>query len=204
MIKSRLSFALAAMLAPAPTVQNFIIDPNPTRWQPGITSLFKEVKSFLKSEKNGSLEKVVDYFTSTTNPSVANANNGGVGGVYLYVNDGSLTGTWTRHQIGYGDCYEHAAAFKYPGDKYPGIIASCDNRLVWFENPAWQRHVIVSHVSRMINLAAWDVDGDGIPEIALASEFSNDPAQSPGVLSILKHNGDPKEPWTSMPNTGKW
>ena len=48
-----------------------------------------------------------------------------------------------------------------------------------------------------MSIIAADVDGDGIPEIALASEFSNDPAQSPGVLSILKHNRDPKEPWTS-------
>ncbi len=85
-------------------------------------------------------------------------------------------------------------------DGRPDLIALASgmSELVWFENPGWQRHVIISHVSRMINLAAWDVDGDGIPEIALATEFSNDPAQSPGILSILKHKGDPREPWTSM------
>jgi len=94
MIKSLHSFALAAMLTPAPTVQNFIVDPDPTR-HTGITDFFK-------GEKASSLEKVVDYFTSTTNPSVVNANGNGGGGVFLYVNDGSLTGTWTRHQIGYG------------------------------------------------------------------------------------------------------
>jgi len=84
-------------------------------------------------------------------------------------------------------------------DGRPDLIAlgSGMSELVWFENPGWQRHVIVNHVSRMINLAAWDIDGDGIPEIALATEFSNDPAQSPGVLSILKHKGDPRELWTS-------
>jgi len=135
MIKSLQSFALAAMLAPAPTVQNFIIDPNPTR-NTGIGGLVKEITNSIKGKKDGALEKIVDYFTSTTNPSVVNANDGSVGGVFLYVNDGALTGAWTRHQIGYGDCYEHAAAFKYPGDKYPGIIASCDNRLVLLENPA--------------------------------------------------------------------
>ena len=111
MIKSLQSFARAAMLAPAPTVQNFIVDPDPTR-HTGIIDFFKGIKSFFKGEKASSLEKVVDYFTSTTNPSVVNANGNAGGGVFLYVNDGSLTGTWTRHQIGYGICYEHAAAFK--------------------------------------------------------------------------------------------
>ncbi|MBV8505847.1 MAG: hypothetical protein JOZ11_08585, partial [Alphaproteobacteria bacterium] len=109
MSKFTLMLAVISMLAPglsaAQTVQNFVIDPNPTSWRPEIASFVKEIKTFLKREKTGALEKVVDYFTSTTNPSVVNANNGGIGGVYLYVNEGSLTGIWKRHQIGYGNCY---------------------------------------------------------------------------------------------------
>jgi hypothetical protein len=60
MIKLLHSFALAAMLAPTPPVQNFIVDPDPTR-PTGITGFFKEIKSFFKGEKASSLEKVVDY-----------------------------------------------------------------------------------------------------------------------------------------------
>ena len=185
MIKSTLMLTVVAMLVPglsaAQTVQNFIIDPNPTRWHAGITTLFKDMKIFLKNKKTGApLEKVVDYFTSTTNPSVVNANNGGVGGIYLYVNDGSLTGTWTRHQIGYGDCYEHAEAFKHPGDKYSGIIASCDNRLVWFENPAnsggdpfviWPTNVIYGN-SGCHDFTLADVDGDGKLDVVCSSAMS--------------------------------
>ena len=48
----------------------------------------------------------------------------------------------------------------------------------------------------MINCAALDTDGDGIPEIVLASEFANQAKDSPGVVSVLKHNGDPRQPWT--------
>jgi FG-GAP-like repeat len=181
MIKATLMLAVVAMLVPgvsaAQTVQNFIIDPNPTRWEAGVPNLFKKIRGFLKNEKTAPLEKVVDYFTSTTNPSVINANNGGVGGIYLYVNDGSLTGIWTRHQIGYGSCYEHVAAFKYPGDKYPGIIASCDNRLVWFENPAnsggdplsiWPTNVIYRN-SGCHEFALADVDGDGKLDVICSS-----------------------------------
>ena len=168
MIKLLHSFALAAMLAPTPTVQNFIVDPDPTR-HAGITGFFKGIKSFFKGERGSSLEKVVDYFTSTTNPSIVNANANGSEGVFLYLNDGSLTGTWTRHRIGYGKCYEHAAAFKYAGDKYPGIIASCDNRLVWFENPAnsggdpysiWPTNVIYGN-SGCHDFTLADIDGAG-------------------------------------------
>jgi hypothetical protein len=67
---------------------------------------------------------------------------------------------------------------------------------VWFENPGWQRHVIAGNLSGLINLAAWDVDRDGIPEIALASGFSMNAKHSAGILSVLSHNGDPRQPWS--------
>ncbi|MCI0525069.1 MAG: VCBS repeat-containing protein, partial [Acidobacteria bacterium] len=82
-------------------------------------------------------------------------------------------------------------------DGKPDLIAlgSGMNELVWFENPGWRRHALVSNISRAINCAVWDTDGDGIPEIALAHEFANDPARSVGLVSLLKHKGDPTEPW---------
>lgn len=67
--------------------------------------------------------------------------------------------------------------------------------LVWYENPTWERHVIASGLSRMINCATWDTDGDGIPEIALASGFDNQAKNSTGIISILRHEGDPRGPW---------
>jgi len=82
-------------------------------------------------------------------------------------------------------------------DSKPDLIAVASGmkELLWFENPGWQRHVIVGNISRPINCAAWDTDGDGIPEIALAHEFANDPARSVGIVSLLKHKGDPSQPW---------
>ena len=74
-------------------------------------------------------------------------------------------------------------------------VASGMTELVWFENPGWQRHLIVGNISRPINCAAMDIDGDRIPEIVLAHEFSNDPARSVGIVSLLKHKGDPAQPW---------
>jgi len=75
-------------------------------------------------------------------------------------------------------------------------LASGMTELVWFENPGWQRHVIAGNLSGMINLAAWDLDGDGIPEIVLASGFEMEARKSAGIISVLRHHGDPRQPWT--------
>ena len=74
-------------------------------------------------------------------------------------------------------------------------VASQLRDLIWFENPTWTRHVIASGFTQMINTAAYDVDGDGIPELALAHGFSMNPANSAGVITILTHLGDPTNPW---------
>ncbi len=75
-------------------------------------------------------------------------------------------------------------------------LASGMSELVWYENPFWKRHVIVGRRSGMINAAAADLDGDGIPEIVLAERFDMDPRKSEGRISILRHRGDPREPWS--------
>lgn len=82
-------------------------------------------------------------------------------------------------------------------DGKPDIIALASGLkdLLWYENPGWTRHVLVSGVNQPINAAAYDVDGDGIPEVALAHEFSNVYARSVGIVSILTHQGDPTGPW---------
>jgi FG-GAP-like repeat len=82
-------------------------------------------------------------------------------------------------------------------DGKPDIIALASGmqELVWYENPAWIKHVLAVDVAHMINLAAWDTDGDGIPEIVLAHEFANDAKKSIGILSVLQHGPDPLQPW---------
>src|SRR5256885_1219640 len=81
------------------------------------------------------LEKIVDYFTSRTFPSVVIGN--GRGGLYLYRSTtGELTGPWKRSAITRsGFAYERARAIRFPGDAYPGIVASIGDEIVWFENP---------------------------------------------------------------------
>ncbi len=84
-------------------------------------------------------------------------------------------------------------------DRRPDII-EVDERgteLAWYENPTWERHVIVRDVPRTINLDVWDSDGDGIPEIAMGYHFETVPANSIGNVLILKSGPDPRQPWTA-------
>jgi hypothetical protein len=82
-------------------------------------------------------------------------------------------------------------------DGKPDLIALASGmtELVWFENPTWERHVIASNLSHMINCTLVAVAGDPIPEIVIATEFANQAKNSLGVVSVLRHNGDPRQPW---------
>ncbi len=91
-----------------------------------------------------------------------------------------------------------AVAADLNADGRPDVIALSTRQpeLVWYENPGWERHVIAGGLSRMINVAAHDVDGDGIPELALAHGFSSTYADSVGIVSLLGHQGNPRQPWS--------
>jgi len=70
--------------------------------------------------------------------------------------------------------------------------------LVWFENPGWERHVIAPDVPRTINVDCADIDGDGVPEIAILYRFESRPATSIGIVSLLHHDGDVRRPWKAV------
>ena len=113
----------------------------------------------------------------------------------------TITSRFTAHTIASGltGGYQVVVA-DLNRDRRPDIIALASGLkdLKWYENPGWQPHVLVSGINQPINAAAHDVDGDGIPEIALAHEFSNVYARSAGIVSILTHQGDPARPWSML------
>jgi hypothetical protein len=78
-------------------------------------------------------------------------------------------------------------------DGRPDLIALASGltELVWYENPGWQRHVIASVQSRMINCVVVGSD------IVLASEFANQAKDSIGIVSVLHPGNDPSQPWTA-------
>ena len=77
-------------------------------------------------------------------------------------------------------------------DGKPDLIALASGmpELVWFENPGWQRHVIVRGMTAMINLA---VVGNAI---VVADHFANNPAKSEGHVYLLEPTADPSAEWS--------
>ena len=57
--------------------------------------------------------------------------------------------------------------------------------LIWYENPSWQPHVMVKDMPGQVNIAAYDIDGDGIPELAVESGFAMQQAKSPGLVWLV-------------------
>jgi hypothetical protein len=82
-------------------------------------------------------------------------------------------------------------------DGRPDVIGLTQqsSELAWYENPTWERHVLIKDLSVPINVAAGDLDADGIPEIALETGFSMVAAKSQGVVWVLHHDGDPRGLW---------
>ena len=82
-------------------------------------------------------------------------------------------------------------------DGKPDVIANSlsVSELAWYENPTWEKHVIVPGTQQIVNEAMADIDGDGIPVIAFQSSFAMQAANSAGLNWIARHNGDPRGPW---------
>jgi len=85
----------------------------------------------------------------------------------------------------------------FNNDGKPDVIANSLQvaELAWYENPTWERHVIVPGTQQIVNQAMYDIDGDGIPEVAFQSSFAMQAANSAGINWIAHHDGDPRKPW---------
>lgn len=84
-------------------------------------------------------------------------------------------------------------------DGKPDVIGLTQRftELSWYENPGWEKHVLVKDMTGLVNMAAADINGDGIPELAIESGFSMIAAKSEGLVWLLEHQGDPRQLWKS-------
>jgi hypothetical protein len=81
-------------------------------------------------------------------------------------------------------------------DGKPDLVTVASNltEVAWFENPGWQKHVIVADIKQPINLAVVKADKSGAT-IVLAHEFSPNAKQSIGTVSVLESTGDVTQPF---------
>jgi hypothetical protein len=84
-------------------------------------------------------------------------------------------------------------------DKRTDLVAVPINKageVYWFEHPTWTRRVLATGVPLSIYADAFDIDGDGIPEIGLAGGWSTNTAVSTGEMWLLTHGPDVNAPWS--------
>ena len=65
-------------------------------------------------------------------------------------------------------------------------VGAGGNELAWYENPTWERHVMLNDKRAMLWASPADIDGDGIPEFALLADFGQDPKTSKGSVWLSK------------------
>ena len=105
-----------------------------------------------------------------------------------------------RDVVPYDGYQIHVADFNNDGrlDVVPNTrprSANSNSALMWYENPTWEPHEIVSGLSAIVGKAMADLDGDGIPEVAIQSEFSTQAANSEGLIWIARSGGNPEGQW---------
>lgn len=117
------------------------------------------------------------------------------GGTFTWWEQPTRTGEpWTRHLIAREDGATNLRAADINRDGRPDVVASCGHGrgVFWFEAPAWTRRIIDPELRDPHALAVGDFDGDGDPDVAVASFgakivrwYEND-----GVGRFISHDVD--------------
>lgn len=78
------------------------------------------------------------------------------------------------------------------GDRRPDIVAVSENRVQWYENPSWTKHVILEDQVELdhVCLAPHDIDGDGQLDFALGAGWTK-----LGTLYWISRRANPDEKW---------
>lgn len=97
--------------------------------------------------------------------------------------------------IGYG-----LAAADVNGDGRKDILLADSKVIVWYENPTWQKHVIAENLTEKdhVCLAARDIDGDGMCEIAVGAQWNPGDTVSSGAVFYLIPPTDRTQKWTPV------
>ncbi|MBS1829906.1 MAG: VCBS repeat-containing protein [Acidobacteria bacterium] len=76
-------------------------------------------------------------------------------------------------------------------DGKPDVVAINPTQVVWFQNPTWQKHVILEGGTKKDNvcISGADIDGDGKLDFAVGADWQPTNTQSGGSLQWLRHAG---------------
>ena len=87
------------------------------------------------------------------------------------------------------------------GDGKKDIVVVDTTRVIWFENPTWKMHTIISGITKPDNVCidAFDIDGDGKIDFALGADWKPFNTSAGGTLQWLKRGKTLDEPWSVYP-----
>jgi len=83
------------------------------------------------------------------------------------------------------------------GDHLPDLVAVSDrlSEIVWYENPHWEKHVLLNETRGNIDLNPYDIDGDNDIDLAFACQFSLSETTNGGHVYWLENPGDQNKKW---------
>jgi hypothetical protein len=87
------------------------------------------------------------------------------------------------------------------GDGKKDIVVVDTTRVVWYENPTWKRRTLLEGQTKPDNvcIAAADIDGDGLLDLALGADWRPSNTKDGGTLQWLRRGSTLEEPWTLYP-----
>ena len=83
------------------------------------------------------------------------------------------------------------------GDQLPDLIAVSDKlpEVVWYENPSWEKHILLNETTGNIDLNPYDIDGDNDIDLAFACNFSLRETNQGGHIYWLENPGVEDKLW---------
>ncbi len=87
-------------------------------------------------------------------------------------------------------------------DKKPDIVVVDTERVIWYENPTWKVHTIISKGKTKkdnVCIAALDIDGDGHLDLVLGADWKPFNTKTGGTLQWLKRGKALDEEWSVYP-----
>jgi len=87
------------------------------------------------------------------------------------------------------------------GDRRPDIVVVDSARVIWFENPSWKLHTLISGVTKrdQVCIAPHDIDGDGQVDFALGADWRPADTKTSGSIQWIRRGARPDEPWQVHP-----
>ena len=86
----------------------------------------------------------------------------------------SLSAQFRMQEIGSGLGVVYAVRLAdVNGDGRQDVVAITGGKVIWYQNPSWDAHVISEKIAPMdhVSIAGHDINGDGLLDFALAAEW---------------------------------